>query len=204
MQNQDSSQRLREAMNSMDKLRSRGINISLVLSPVTFVDGFGYRTLDRKKVYPLVELFEKLGVSRFVTFAYEGGHQDHDLCNVIGSYASSILCLPIIHFSGYRSAGFSLTFSLMNPIVKLQRVKKRNFLLVKLSIILLLIYRKQWRTWVFLAFPLLLRYAFISWYQSGGYPSQDGTVKHFLYEIRGKADRQQVESQFKRFLSGEI
>ncbi len=203
-QNHFGNQRFQEAKSSVDKLKSQGIDISLISSPVMFIDGYGYRSLGQEMIHPLVDLIEKLGVSSLITFAYEGGHQDHDLCNVIGLYTHTRLGLPVTYFSGYRSTGFSLTFSFMDPLVKNNRSEKQIFLLLKFSVILLSVYRKQWRTWVFLAPVLFVKYAFRPWYKSEGNLIHDGIVKHFLYELRGKANHQEVESRFETFLTGEI
>lgn len=202
-QNLETDKRFREATNSAIKLKSRGINVKLMISPVSFLDGSGYKSIEREKIFPLVEFFDQLNVNSLITFAYEGGHQDHDLCNVIGSFINLNLGIPITYFSGYRSSGFSKSFSLMNPIKKSKFVKKKSGHLIRLSLCLLYVYRRQWKTWIFLAPPLLLKYAFRPWHQSGVSLIQDGNVERFLYEIRLKADPKEVEARFKEFLKSD-
>jgi LmbE family N-acetylglucosaminyl deacetylase len=194
------SVRLKEAHAAISYLSLRGVSSSFFSLPFVLKDGISYLEIDNLKINDLIDVILKLNPSEIVTFDYEGGHQDHDLASVIGFILANRLSLPIKYFSGYRSTGFAFFFKIMKPIARDagQRFEPINVLRVTLG--LLNVYRSQWHTWIFLSPSLLFSYFMRSWHISVGNLKCRIIPSSYLYQNRGKAERESVESKLSQLL----
>jgi hypothetical protein len=187
------SDRFSDAKNSVCILRTQGVEVHLVDLTLSVRDGHSYADIDDAFIGHLCDKVDSLGISSLITFEYEGGHQDHDVASVVTFLISRLKQLPISYFSGYRSIGFWLGFRTMKPKYKGSRI---SFSRIKVSLMfvqLLLVYRKEWKSWVSLGPGILFSYLFRPWFLSKGAYEMSRLPVSYLYEKRGIAFRRDVE-----------
>ena len=195
------SERFEDAKRSVTILRNQGVRAHLVDFDLTLRDGESYVDIDEEFVGLLSDKIENFGISSLITFEYEGGHQDHDAVSVAALLISKLKNIPISYFSGYRSVGFWLFFRTMKPRFKGSRI---GFSKIEVSMIflrLLLVYARQWRSWVWLGPGVLFSYLFRPWYLSEGAYETARLPVNYLYEKRSTSFKRDVEENlFERML----
>ena len=187
------SDRFSDAKKSVNILRIQGIDAHLVDFDLSLKDGESYAEIDDAFIDRLCKKIDSLGISSLVSFEYEGGHQDHDAVSVVTYLISKLKNLPVSYFSGYRSIGFWLGFRTMKPKFRWGQI---GFSRIKVSLIfvqLLLVYRKQWKSWVWLGPGILFSYLFRPWFLSEGAYEMARLPVNYLYEKRGAAIKREVE-----------
>jgi len=157
-------------------------------------DGHGWEDFKISDIDELFHLLQFLDIDSILTFAYEGGHQDHDFAHIISKALQSTYHHEIIEFSGYRKHEKFPLFVVCMPLIKLCKVRFPRWKALKLFFRLAATHRSQLRVWTMLSPPIMLNLIFGSTYatQSALSPTNpiDGV---FLYEMRGKAKRELVE-----------
>ena len=158
-------------------------------------DGHGWEDIKICDVNDFLRHIELLDIDSILTFAYEGGHQDHDLAHVVSKLLQDTLSKEIIEFSGYRKHPKFPVFIVCKPAIKLLKINFRRGKALSLFLRLVVTYKSQLRVWFLLSPRMLLNLAFGATYVTQSKfslsSSNDGL---FLYELRGKAQKELVES----------
>lgn len=187
------SDRHNNARRSVNILRAQGVKARLVDFDLALKDGESYSDIDDSFIGLLANKIDSLGISSLITFEYEGGHQDHDVVSVATFIISKLNRLPISYFSGYRSIGFWLCFRTMKPKFRGIQINFSKFKCASIFVRLLLVYRKQWKSWVWLGPGILFSYLLRPWYLSEGAYEMTRLPVSYLYEKRGTAFKRDVE-----------
>ncbi len=157
------SQRDKESLKSLKKLGLRKKNIYFIGSELQINHYNLYLNLE--KVYKKIEeKIKKIGIpNSIITHSWEGGHEDHDACNLIGrkiAYNYKIIDKSY-QFSQYNAYKTSLIFfKVFNPIKKngeknFAKFKRRLF-----YVKLLFIYKSQIKVWFGLYPFIIFHYLF--------------------------------------------
>ncbi len=199
--NNASPSRRHEMLQAAKYLQGFLPNLHLIESEIGFNDGIAWREVKGTHIAGLLDELIPYQVSTICTFAYEGGHQDHDLAHVIGRLLKDGLGVKLEEFSGYRlGSGFPF-LHVWNPTVKGIRLDFKRSVAIRMFLHLMAIHKSQYQTWIFLGpfiiWKLLFKNIFIS--QSKGLHVDD-TTSHYLYHLRRKAIRQKVENSFRELL----
>lgn len=164
-------------------------------------DGHGWEDIkicDLNDFFRLMELFD---IDSILTFAYEGGHQDHDLAHVVSKLLQTALSSEIVEFSGYRKHEIFPVFVVCKPALKLLKVSFRRGKALSLFLRLTATYKSQLRVWFLLSPRILVNLLFGATYATQSrfsLSSSNGGL--FLYELRGKAQRKLVESAMEKIV----
>lgn len=170
-------------------------------------DGTLYRNVDAAWA-AISSWAENAGpISRIYTHAWEGGHQDHDICHVLSlalGRTSSTECVEQVACYRRPDSGIA-PYSVFDPI-------KANGLLKSLTMTTsekramagcILRYPSQWKSWVGLGPPLLTRLAMAS-----QFPLQPVSLSRLterphpsklLYEARGGPSFEAMQQAISRF-----
>ena len=162
-------------------------------------DGFMHEDFSKEMLIQLLGLVNSINPAFIVAPAFEGGHQDHDSVSLLSDFLASRIEADLIHFSTYRStSNFLPTFTVMNPAERGQLLVLRRFRTFFIALRLIINYRSQVRTFIFLGFPILRRYLSKTWYTARnviGLP-----IDSFLYERRSMAFSKDVMNFRSRIL----
>lgn len=108
----------------------------------------------------LSRLLRSIKPNTFLSLCPEGGHPDHDAVSIFSIILSDQIAGEFLWFSCYRNSKF-FPFTIMphkdnsTDIVNIKINLQRRFKNVYSSMMIPIIFRSQWRTWIGL-FPLLL------------------------------------------------
>ena len=157
-------------------------------------DGFIWKDFKSKDLDALEISLTRLKINSILTFAYEGGHQDHDFTNVIAKNLQTKLGIKLTEFSGYRKHNHLPIFMVCSPSARLLKVNFPRRKAMKLFIMLARIHRSQFRVWCLLAPPILMKLLVGSAFTTVSAFVSPQPRRNFLYELRGKATSEQVEN----------
>lgn len=190
-----SETRVNEARLAVELLDTELSQSRLVHFSCKLNDGFCWKDFKHEDMRSLMEVTESLEISSILTFAYEGGHQDHDFTNVIAKTLQSSFGIEIVEFSGYRKSRYFPFMAVCKPIFKYSRTSFPRTKVLKIFLKLARIHKTQLKVWCVLAPPILLRllrgYAYST---QSSFDSYRPTEEKFLYEIRRKALKGTVQS----------
>lgn len=163
--------------------------------------------LNIHKVYnKIIEISQIITPHQLVTHAWEGGHEDHDACNLIARKIG--FKLNIINnskefslYNGYKCNFFY--FKVFNPIKKNGIFVKANFCRRLFYIILLFFYRSQFKIWIGLYPFIIFHYLFFG-YNYLQKLNEFKIVKKphsgkLLYEVRNFCNFKKFKSRTKNF-----
>ncbi len=148
--------------------------------------------LNLPKIYNKLNLFSKLVIPHMiVTHSWEGGHEDHDACNLIARKIAFKFNIVNIskEFSLYNAFRCKLFyFKVFNPIQKKGVISKTNFLKRLLYIKLLFVYKSQFKIWIGL-YPFVIFHYFFYGYNFMEKLNNSKNIKKphsgkLLYEVR--------------------
>jgi LmbE family N-acetylglucosaminyl deacetylase len=166
-------------------------------------DGHSWKDFKIGDINEFFHLLQFLDIDSILTFAYEGGHQDHDFAHVISIVLQSAYHHEIIEFSGYRKHEKFPLFVACMPVIKLFRVSFPRAKALKLFLRLAATHKSQMRVWTMLSPPIMLNLIFGSTYATRSALITTNPIKGvFLYEIRGKAKRESVEDVMLEIING--
>ena len=202
------TRRDKESLKVLKKLGLKKQNIFFIGRDTEIKHYSLYLNLD--KVYSeLINKIEKIGKpDSIITHSWEGGHEDHDACNLIGRKIA--IKFKIIEksyqFSQYNAFNTSLIFfKIFNPLNKNDGKKfysklKRRFLYIKL----LFTYKSQLRIWLGL-YPFIIFHYIFRGYNILEKLNKDRFIKKphpkkLLYEIREFCSFKKFRSKTKFFL----
>jgi LmbE family N-acetylglucosaminyl deacetylase len=158
-------------------------------------DGCGWEDFKIGEINEFFHLLQSLDIDSILTFAYEGGHQDHDLAHVVSKVLHCAFQLEIIEFSGYRKHKKFPLFVACIPAFKQLKVSFPRWKALKLFLRLAAAHKSQLRVWCLLSPPIMLNLLFGSAYTTRTALSASSPNEGpFLYELRGKAQRELVEN----------
>lgn len=188
----------RKAVELLDKVVRKS---ELVKLDFSLRDGFGWQDFKVEDLYSLSRIVQDLKINTILTFAYEGGHQDHDLASVISKALQKKYGVNVIEFSGYRKHSIMPFFVVCSPVFKVSRLTFSRSKVLRLFFSLAMIHKSQFRVWCLLSPPIvgkLLTGSIFTTQTTPSFSTPNG-VKH-LYELRGKAQRESVESAILKLL----
>ena len=157
------SKRDRESIKVLTKLGVKKKNIIFLGKKLDIVCNQLYLNLDR--VYAeLLKNLKKIGrISSLITHSWEGGHEDHDACNLIARKAAlkNKILTNSFEFYLYNSYKTKLIyFRVFNPLTK-NGIKIKSKLLERfLFIYLLFTYKTQFKIWIGLYPFIIFHYLF--------------------------------------------
>jgi len=157
------SVRDRESIKVLTKLGVKKKNIIFLGKKLGVTCNQLYLNLD--KVYnKLAKNLKKIGnISRLTTHSWEGGHEDHDACNLIGRKVAlkNKILTNSFEFYLYNSNNTRLIyFRVFNPLTKNGKKIKSKLLERFLFISLLFAYKSQYKIWIGLYPFIIFHYLF--------------------------------------------
>ena len=203
------SRRNNESLKVMQKLGIKRKNI--------FFIGSKHQILDNKLYLNINFIYDKILVisksigkpDSITTHSWEGGHEDHDACNLIGRKVAKKFKIleKSTQFSLYNAYNTSLIyFKVFNPIIKNKGEKlftnlKKRFFYIKL----LFVYTSQIRVWVGL-YPFIIYHYLFKGYNFIERLNSDNLIKKphlqsLLYEKRNFCTFKKFKSKTKFFLN---
>lgn len=193
--------RLNESRKAVELLDRKVRKSELVKLDFSLRDGFSWQDFKAEDLGSLSRTVQDLNIDTILTFAYEGGHQDHDLANVISKALQKKYGVNVTEFSGYRKHSLSPFFVVCSPVFKVSRLVFSRSKALRLFFSLTMIHKSQFRVWCLLSPPIIgkLLTGSIFTTQTTPFVSTPNGVK-FLYELRGKAQRGSVESAILKLL----
>ena len=186
------SDRSSELNESILQFRARGYDFQIESFHKSCRDGFCFLDLNDEHFIRINEFVRNNNVTRIATLALEGGHQDHDVANLLSRKLAVMNNIDFIEFAAYRKSSSNLfSFAVMKP-----QIKGIPFLFNRLQVIrqvfsLILLYKSQWRTWLGLLPFILYRYAFYPFYSEAANLQIDDSYI-CLYESRMHASKIEV------------
>lgn len=158
-------------------------------------DGRVWSEFSIKDFEDIVRICNQEEISEILTFAYEGGHQDHDFACAVAYKISAVLGLKVNFFGGYRKAIRWPFFVVSSPLRKRDRIffSKRHFFQLFMS--LACVHRSQYLVWLLLAPGIMFRALFLPTYSSEGLNSylEKPLQSRPLYDVRRKSKKNDVE-----------
>ena len=153
----------RESIKVLTKLGVKKKNIIFLGKKLGITCNQLYLNLD--KVYSeLLKNFKKIGrISSLITHSWEGGHEDHDACNLIARKAAlkNKILTKSFEFYLYNSYKTRLIFfRVFNPLTKNGKKIKSKLLERFLFISLLFAYKSQYKIWIGLYPFIIFHYLF--------------------------------------------
>ncbi|MDA7477234.1 PIG-L family deacetylase [Candidatus Pelagibacter ubique] len=161
-----------------------------------------------KAYHKIIELTYKIKPYELVTHSWEGGHEDHDACNLIARKIG--FKLNIIknskEFSLYNAYNCKLLyFKVFNPIKKNGKFIRANFYNRWSYILLLFFYRSQFKIWIGLYPFIIFHYLFFGYnYMQTLNQSRIISRPHsgeLLYEARSFCNFKEFKNKTKVFLN---
>lgn len=151
----------------------------------------------------LLEVFtciESKNISECCTMKFEGGHQDHDITNVVARLLSAKKDIIFREFAMYSASNRKIfNFKINTKASSGTKLKFQRMRVVYFALITMRIYKSQWRTWIGLAVPLVCSYSFGTWREGFANPNTAITFPNVaLYENRRKATVQEVRDAIYR------
>ena len=190
-----SESRSRECLHAIKILNQEIRESRLVEFKSVLRDGHGWEDFKISDVDEFFRLLQFLDIDSILTFAYEGGHQDHDLAHVVSKILQSAITQEVIEFSGYRKHKKFPLFVACIPSFKQSKVSFPRWKALRLFLKLAAAHKSQLRVWCLLSPPIMVNLLFGSAYSTRtalSASSPNGDL--FLYELRGKAQRGLVEN----------
>jgi len=196
-----SESRVNESRKAVELLDRKVRKSELVNLDFSLRDGFSWQDFKAEDLGSLSRTVQDLNIDTILTFAYEGGHQDHDLANVISKALQKKSGVNVTEFSGYRKHSLSPFFVVCSPVFKVSRLVFSRSKALRLFFSLAMIHKSQFRVWCLLSPPIIGKLLTGSIFTTQTTPSVStpNGVK-FLYELRGKAQRGSVESAILKLL----
>lgn len=153
----------KESIKVLTKLGVKKANIKFLGKKLGIPCNQLYLNLN-KVYYELTKNFEKIGsISRLVTHSWEGGHEDHDACNIIGRKIAikNKIIRYSYEFNLYNSYKTRLIFfRVFNPLTKSGKKIKSKFSKRLFFIHLLFAYKSQFKIWIGLYPFIIFHYLF--------------------------------------------
>ncbi len=184
------SQRDLESISVLKKIGVKQKNIKFIGKELDIRCNKLYSGID--KAYNAVIKFAKKKIpNQIITLSWEGGHEDHDACNLVGrkiAFKFGIL-KNSGEFSLYNAYKLRIIFfRVFNPINKRGNIIKINFHERLLLIKLLFYYKSQVKIWIGL-YPFVIFHYFFLGYNFIQPLNNDRSIKKphsgkLLYEIR--------------------
>ena len=193
--------RQREAKKSLELIHSHVSTQQIILKNASQDSALG-REITDCLIQELIELITNLHIAECFTMKFEGGHQDHDIANVI----TRLLCMKkqvlFREFVMYSPSGWKFINYKINMDSATGEVFKFNKLkVVLLALRMMKIYSSQWRTWIGLMLPLVYCFLCSTWRDGYANPRDPFSIsKVALYEIRGKETNQQVNESIQNLI----
>ena len=164
---------------------------------------------DIDKAYSeLIKFTKKKIPNQIITLSWEGGHEDHDACNLIGrkiAFKFGILknSREFSLYNAYKSR--LIFFRVFNPINKRGNITKINFYERLLVVKLLFYYKSQFKIWIGL-YPFLIIHYFFWGYNFVQPLNNDRSINRphsgkLLYEVRKFCQFQEFKKKSKNFLN---
>jgi len=190
-----------ELKGAVSAMVSSGINVTVITTGIEIVDCKSYESLSYELLEHLSSIGKLNGVDELVSFSYEGGHPDHDSCAILAHLVAKRISIPLIQFSGYRSAGLYKFFRTMRPSEPSHIVSFPRIRACKIMVNLIFSYPSQLKSWLGLGPGIFFSYMFRPWRVSDSAKILSlGNVKYCLYERRSQAVLSEVEFQFARIM----
>jgi LmbE family N-acetylglucosaminyl deacetylase len=159
-------------------------------------DSVLYREVNSDLYLELLNCIDEKVISECCTMKFEGGHQDHDITNVLARLLCASKGLTFREFIMYSASSRKfLNFKIdigssTGSILKFQRLHVALF-----AIRMMKIYRSQWRSWIGLSVPLIYSYICRTWRDGFANPSDSINFPSVaLYELRKKASIKDINS----------
>lgn len=193
--NSTSGTRLTEANKAISLLNRNIRPSSLFNSDFLIRDGFIWSDFEFDHFNSILNFCKNFDISQILTFAYEGGHQDHDFANVVASLIGQTLGIEVLYFSGYRMLQLLPIFTVSSPLRKLRSIHFSKTEFFKIFLKLALIHRSQIVVWLLLSPGILFRSMFFAVYYSEekGMTGRNHRKIGSLYEFRKKSSVMEVE-----------
>jgi LmbE family N-acetylglucosaminyl deacetylase len=165
-------------------------------------DGNIFRDFSKLDFDRLVHMIYLEKPDELITLSYEAGHQDHDSVEIITRILANKFNYRMRSFSGYRAARFLPNlFTVLKPFNKFQKIHFERILSTWVCLRLMIIYRSQIRTWIGLAPALLLKYAFMPYWEGRNSISlEPEQITNCFYANRGRAEQKEVVLSHKKFV----
>ena len=183
-----------EIEKSFKLMRSEAVMEQILLKNTT-QDSVLYREISGDLIQELLDCILRNDISECCTMKFEGGHQDHDITNVLTRLFCQKLQIGFREFAMYSASekkilNFKINMdSVQGEILKFNRIK-----VALLAMRMMKIYGSQWRTWIGLSLPLIQSYIFSTWRDGFANPNEPiKNPRYALYEIRGKATVAQIK-----------
>lgn len=193
--------RQREMMRAATYLQRVIPNLFVIEVDLKLSDGEAWREVGVSQLADLASDLRKYRISKIVTFAYEGGHQDHDLAHIISLYLKSELSADMTEFSGYRLGESAICLKVISPKEGGSRIQFKRTSVLWTFFRLCLIHRSQYKVWLILGPFILIRLLFRPYCTSKpSYWDRNREDDFYLYEVRKKAARLEVEQKFHKLL----
>ena len=197
-----------ESINVLTRLGVKKNNIIFLGRNLDIICNELYLNLNR--VYKeLSKRLKKIGsIEKIINHSWEGGHEDHDACNLIGRKISSKFDILENSFEFYLYNSFKVRliyFRVFNPLNK-KGIKIRSNILKRIYFIFLLfVYRSQYKIWIGLYPFIIFHYLFYGYnFLSKLQKSQKVSKPHrgkLLYEKRKFCKFKDFKNKTKFFLS---
>jgi hypothetical protein len=156
-------------------------------------DGELHKHVSRDFIFRLSEVLLQQGVqiSKFLTTAFEGAHQDHDSAAAVARKLAEKFQVEIIEMSTYPQ-WFSrfYSFRVLKPKSSLEIFKFDRLKVLPFVIRLMTLYKTQRVTWLGLGISILSVYALRKYRSSKPVPIQ--ILNPCFYEFRGRAKQSEV------------
>lgn len=159
------TKRDKESLKVLNKLGVKKKNIIFLGKKLNIRSNKLYLKLS--EVYNEIILFTKLiKPHKLITHSWEGGHEDHDACNLIArkigiKYSNIFKFKEFSLYNAYKCK--LLYFKVFNPIKKKGEYSKANFLMRLLYIRLLFSYTSQFKIWIGLYPFIIMHYLFLGY-----------------------------------------
>lgn len=156
------SKRDKESLSVLKKIGVQKKNVIFLGKKIDIKCNKLYQNL--QKVYNELILFTKLvNPCQIITHSWEGGHEDHDACNLIArkigfKFGNIHKCKEFSLYNAYKCK--FLYFKVFNPIKKKGLYVKTSFFKRLSYIRLLFFYRTQFKIWIGLYPFVIIHYLF--------------------------------------------
>lgn len=194
--------RQNEALRAFEKIFSPGLDTALWLGNQYGInEGVLYKSDLNELSKAILGLFSESKVLdlKVFTTAFEGAHQDHDVASVIARGVASSLGVNVQEVSTYPQKFSNIySFSVLNPKKKESKVLFRRIATIRMAIKIMVSYSTQFKTWLGLFIPIVLRYSRGFYHTSVLEDVQP--FKACFYEWRNRAKQADVLRHLKGFL----
>lgn len=164
-------------------------------------EGHLHKFVNQENILQIAKLImnEDVTIQGLVTTTFEGAHQDHDASAVISRELGELLGVKVSEVSTYPQWFSKIySFKVMKPYYPNESIKFSRSKVLLLAFKLIKGYKTQRLTWLGLATPLIITYAFRTYYSA--LPMQVSHISRCFYETRGRSRQKYVL----RYLSAPI